>query len=563
MNNLAFNEKEIEVVVIPLDGIILDLNKYRFNYYKHLCQKNNKNITKNEFYNQLASMHSMYTYLPLATQLDPGPMNVRIEREMKQYIMHSGLKVKSGIFELISYFNQKEIKIAIMTTHRTSDAIDYLKEANLYNKVQFIVGSDTKCIPLPSPQILEVITDFFSVETSKVLVLSSFESLTLAASKLHMKTMYIEDLQEPSPKERKLSLKCFHDSMELLNYLLFDKYKEEEVYSHMLGFNENMNLGQLDEVYQSLLIKYEDDDQILNLVQKTYQYYKQNLIGPIEEEIEEDIEEDTINEIVIEDNMTTREQRFVWDEDETVEEIQKVHPLKKFLQDLQDDKEEEVVEEDNQLIRDLITIEETDDEPEEIQVENEPMITLTHDDDVELHQLLDEINKNGKVSQKSIREPVAEEVHPDMSRFYSTVHFELQDDLDEEEEEQPSPVLQVLSSILMAMCLSAFILFVSLIFYIGFVHLFERDVIVFSQIHFVAQHYVSAIVAMTRSLFDFLHQFISAIPSYSQLIDSQSWMSEQGMEILFVWIYTTVFILIIKGSCVLFKRRYISDDEDN
>lgn len=51
------NIDHIKVAVIMLDGCILDLNRFRYNYYRHMCNDNNASITKEQFYNELGSMY--------------------------------------------------------------------------------------------------------------------------------------------------------------------------------------------------------------------------------------------------------------------------------------------------------------------------------------------------------------------------------------------------------------------------------------------------------------------------------------------------------------------------
>lgn len=154
---------QTKVVIIPLDGTIFDLNRYRYNYYHHMCEKQQKTLSINTFYLHLSNMYDMYKELPLSQQLDVGPLNARIEREMFQYLSYKGIEPKEGFLELLEYLHQKHIPIAVMSTHRTKDAVQYLKMCHLYHKVHFIIGSDTSSMPLPSTQMLETIRDHFQV----------------------------------------------------------------------------------------------------------------------------------------------------------------------------------------------------------------------------------------------------------------------------------------------------------------------------------------------------------------------------------------------------------------
>ena len=263
----------IKVVIIPLDGVIFDLNRFRYNYYHHLCDNKNIPISKKDFYPHLSNMYDMYKDLPLDGKVDTGPLNAKIERELMQYLDYKGLKPNEGFLELLEYLHQKEIQVAVISTHRTKDAVHYLQAAKIYNKVHFIIGSDTSSMPLPSTQMLETITNHFHVHTVETLVISSFMSLNYAANELNMNIIYCEDLIPAGKLEMETSYKICKNLFEVLNTLLFDQYEESEMYSSILGMNADMSLDELNKVKDRLEQTYCNDHQILDVVNKTYSYY--------------------------------------------------------------------------------------------------------------------------------------------------------------------------------------------------------------------------------------------------------------------------------------------------
>ena len=60
----------IKVVIIPLDGVLLDLNRLRFNYFKRICKKHNYNITKEQFEKSLGNMKTIYQQFPISDNYD-------------------------------------------------------------------------------------------------------------------------------------------------------------------------------------------------------------------------------------------------------------------------------------------------------------------------------------------------------------------------------------------------------------------------------------------------------------------------------------------------------------
>lgn len=268
---------DVKVVVIPLDGTILDLNRYRYNYYHHLCESKHLDLDKHVFYSHLSNMYDMYRGLPLSNEIDTGPLNNRMERELYQYLAYKGMKPKEGCLELIEYLHQKNIYIAIISTHRTKDAVQYLKELSLYEHVHFIIGSDTSSMPLPSTQMLETIAEHFGAKNQEMLVISSFMALNYAANELHMNVIYCEDLVKADMREKETSYKTVSSLFEVLNTFLFDRYEEVEMYSPILGMNSTMSKQELDDVKAKLEVTYKDDPQILDLVMRTYTFHVSQL----------------------------------------------------------------------------------------------------------------------------------------------------------------------------------------------------------------------------------------------------------------------------------------------
>ena len=271
------NIDDIKVAVIMLDGCILDLNRFRYNYYRHMCNDNNASITKEQFYNELGSMYSMYNNLPLSKKYNSSSLNQKIEEELYTYLKHKGIYPKEGLFELLDYFRQKNIEVAIMSTHRTKKAVEYLQMTRVYSQVHFIIGSDTKFKPLPSHEMLEAITKQFDVNPHQMLVISPFLSLNKAAAHLESNVIYFKDLIEPTKNEINTSFKVVSSFFDILNCLLFERIYDSNIYSSVLGMSNKMNKEELDAVNEHLKEVYHDDQQILNIVEDTYQYHLSQL----------------------------------------------------------------------------------------------------------------------------------------------------------------------------------------------------------------------------------------------------------------------------------------------
>lgn len=501
--------QSIKVVILPLDGIILDLNRYRYNYYHHLCDQKKITLNKNDFYSHLSNMYDMYTNLPLSHTMDVGPFNAKVERELFQYLSHKGISPKEGCLELIEYLHQKEISIVVISTHRTKDAVEYLKMVKLYNKVHFIIGSDTTSLPLPSTQILETVMEHFHVQSKDTLVISPFLSLNKAAYSLHMNIIYCEDLMPAQDEEIQTSYKTVKSLFEVLNTIIFDQYEDAELYSPILGMNSDMSKNELDNVKNKLEEAYQDDEQLIDLVNKTYAFHLSQLN---EQKIKD-------ASVVLHENKTQK--RFYFDDDF------EPNPTIETKEKLLEEKKQEV---------------ETDQYNNNIHFS--PLDPKEEDD---LTALLKQINKKE-----------AQQTSTPKTTDYNEIEkivMNAQEDIEEEnEDEEESLILSFLINIVYIGAISFLIIFIGLLIYIAFIHQFDKNNGIFRIIGLCFHIYYGIIESVFRIVLNSLHALIYIIPTYNDYISSNNWFSQDGMLLFNIFVFQIVVIVIIKMIMSIIRR---------
>ncbi len=492
--------QNIKVAIIPLDGIILDLNRYRYNYYHHLCEQKKIPFSRKDFYPHLSNMYDMYKDLPLSHTMDIGPFNAKVERELYQYLSHKGVSAKEGCLELIEYFHQKEISVAVISTHRTKDAVNYLKLTHLFNQVQYIIGSDSISSPLPSPQILEIATKHFEVDYENVLVVSPFLSLNKAAYQLHMNIIYCEDLVPAQEEELKTSYKCVKDVFEVLNTVIFDQYEDVDIYSSILGMTSHMNKNELDQAKNKLEKVYQDDNQIIDIVNKTYAYHVSQLT------------QQNIKDASVFLNQK-RPQRFHFDDEfnDEIDADEKINESR--LQNKEKQTQEDI-----------------------------HFSHLPPEDENDLTNLLNQINKKD-IKQKNVdnisiipqqEKTIKERQYHIMSPFFNLIYT----------------------------CIISFlIIFVGMIFYVAFIHQFNENRGIFQLINVIYYGYYSLIERIFKLIINGLHTFISVIPTYQNYVDHNLWFSPDGVVLFNIFIFQVVFIYIIK-MIISISRSKNNDNTD-
>lgn len=514
--------QNIKVLILPLDGIIFDLNRYRYNYYKHYCSSKNIHLEKKEFYSHLSNMYDMYKGLPLSQNVDIGPLNAKIERELSQYLHYKGLQPKEGLLELIEYAQQKEIKLAVISTHRTKDAVKYLKLANIYNQFHFIIGSDTMSMPLPSPQILETVSHYFQVENKEVLVISPFLSLNLAAYSLQMNIIFCDDLMEPGLEEKNTSYKTVKNLFEALNILLFDRYEDAQIYSPILGMNDQMSKEELNQVYQKLQNTYSHDQEILNLIEQTYQYHMSCLN-------EHNIKDASIS---LSHERQNHHSRYFTFDDEDADETKKINNKEEQLDFKNIDEE---VKEKNLKSSD-------------IDISSPIIHTLDENEEKELSLLLQQL-KQKEQKKKSIF--IDDSAFDDNNSIVSS-HKKVEDD----DQNQEHSFLLLIINFLYILSLSFLILFIGIIFVITFIHHFENSSGIFMIIKRIFDGYYFCVESLFQIIFNGLHTIIPFIPSYKQYCSSITIFSHEGIQLLDIYIFNSLIIILFKFIYSLYQKKH-------
>lgn len=172
----------------------------------------------------LGNMNTMYDHSLLSDYISAKDFNRMVEKDLFEYIKLKPNIKREGVDELIQYCKQKDIKIAVYTTHKTKRAIQYLQLAKIYEKIDFLIGGDSRLKPLPEVDVLEVTCQQMNIDPSHTMVVANFESMVEAANHLLANVIYMPDLVPASDKIKASVYKTTKNHLEIMNMFLFSKY---------------------------------------------------------------------------------------------------------------------------------------------------------------------------------------------------------------------------------------------------------------------------------------------------------------------------------------------------
>lgn len=495
--------ENIQLIVFTLDGGLLDINRLRYNYYRSTCESYHKNASREEFSKMLGNMNTMYDHSLLEDIIPAKEFNKAVEKDLFEYIKLKPSIKREGVDELIQYCKQKNMKIAVYTTHKTKRAIQYLQLTGLYEKIDFLIGGDSRLKPLPHCQMLEVTCQQMDIEPSHTMIVANFESMVEAANKLLANVIYMPDLSPATEKIKASVYKVTKNPLEIMNMFLFSKYDSVEMFSPILGMNANMDLDTLTQTRDKLLEKYKDDEQLIGLVNKTYDYFNEILL----------------KQFLIEELEKNEKKHFSFDdEDSTLKGKQNIEMFE------EENNQEEMIKEEAEVP--------FLDEKQDLFQEQSVSKNTTSIDPKRINELMDIINGNAEAEENVETEEKVEEVkQKDKSKMDTFM----------------DGVYNLLISIILV--------FAFLIFHI----ILQEFIISIPSLNSMAitleKGYLKILEVLFGFVFNSLHMLFKIVPTYKVFVYQNSLLSPMAVLCLFSIILIFIIISMIKGMINLIKNK--------
>lgn len=495
--------ENIQLIVFTLDGGLLDINRLRYNYYRSTCETYHKNASREEFSKMLGNMNTMYDHSLLENIIPAKEFNKAVEKDLFEYIKLKPSIKREGVDELIQYCKQKNMKIAVYTTHKTKRAIQYLQLTGLYEKIDFLIGGDSHLKPLPHCQMLEVTCQQMDIEPSHTMIVANFESMVEAANKLLANVIYMPDLSPATEKIKASVYKVTKNPLEIMNMFLFSKYDSVEMFSPILGMNANMDLDTLTQTRDKLLEKYKDDEQLIGLVNKTYDYFNEILL----------------KQFLIEELEKNEKKHFSFDdEDSTLKGKQNIEMFE------EENNQEEMIKEEAEVP--------FLDEKKDLFQEQSVLKNTTSIDPKRINELMDIINGNAEAEENVETEEKVEEVkEKDKSKMDTFI----------------DGVYNLLISIILV--------FAFLIFRI----ILQEFIISIPSLNSMAitleKGYLKILEVLFGFVFNSLHMLFKIVPTYKVFVYQNSLLSPMAVLCLFSIILIFIIISMIKGMINLIKNK--------
>lgn len=351
--------------------------------------------------------------------------------------------------------------------------------------------------------MLEVTCQQMDIEPSHTMIVANFESMVEAANKLLANVIYMPDLSPATEKIKASVYKVTKNPLEIMNMFLFSKYDSVEMFSPILGMNANMDLDTLTQTRDKLLEKYKDDEQLIGLVNKTYDYFNEILL----------------KQFLIEELEKNEKKHFSFDdEDSTLKGKQNIEMFE------EENNQEEMIKEEAEVP--------FLDEKKDLFQEQSVLKNTTSIDPKRINELMDIINGNAEAEENVETEEKVEEV-----------------------KEKDKSKMDTFMDGVYNLLISIILVFAFLIFRI----ILQEFIISIPSLNSMAitleKGYLKILEVLFGFVFNSLHMLFKIVPTYKVFVYQNSLLSPMAVLCLFSIILIFIIISMIKGMINLIKNK--------
>lgn len=136
-----------------------------------------------------------------------------------EQIERSGVPVKPGVYELLSYLKQAEYNIGLASSTRRESVISHLTQAGILEYFSVIVTGDVVKHSKPQPDIYLLACDKMQVAPEEAYAIEDSPNGIRAAYAAGMKPVMVPDLIVPDEEMRCLSFRIYENLLEVRDFM--------------------------------------------------------------------------------------------------------------------------------------------------------------------------------------------------------------------------------------------------------------------------------------------------------------------------------------------------------
>ena len=201
------NKQQIKGILFDMDGLILDTEKLYCRFWQEAARILGYPMTMEQALG-LRSLNRHAGEAKLKSYFGEGISYTEVREKrielMDAFVEKEGVTTKPGIWELLAFLQEKQIRTAIATSSPIGRTKKYLSSVHLENEFDAIVSGYMVEHGKPEPDIYVYAARQLGLEPENCIVLEDSPAGILAAYRAGCMPVMIPDLDEPDEETRKL-----------------------------------------------------------------------------------------------------------------------------------------------------------------------------------------------------------------------------------------------------------------------------------------------------------------------------------------------------------------------
>lgn len=193
--------RNVELVIFDMDGLMFDTERIAFISWKRAAEKFGYELTEEVFKLSLGANLEKTKGIYKSHLGEDCPIDDMAEERFaitEELINTSGVPVKEGLFDLLSYLGEAGIKKAVATSTGRERACRLIEMAGIHTHFDYIICGDEIERSKPDPDIFLKVADKLDCPPERCMVLEDSEAGVQAAFSAGMMPVMIPDMKEPA-----------------------------------------------------------------------------------------------------------------------------------------------------------------------------------------------------------------------------------------------------------------------------------------------------------------------------------------------------------------------------
>lgn len=212
----------VKAVIFDMDGLMIDTEPVGKMLVKKSHEKFGYDVSEEMFSHLIGSNEqSAKNYYESVFGKDYPYYDIKAYRDelRKEYFSSHKLEVKKGLYDFLAYLKDKGIKMAVASSTRYERVVSNLKEVEVYDYFDVIVGGDQVENGKPAPDIFLKAASMLGVNNDEAVVLEDSKNGILAAYSGKIPVICIPDLIYHSEDIMALTVGVYNSLDELIGVI--------------------------------------------------------------------------------------------------------------------------------------------------------------------------------------------------------------------------------------------------------------------------------------------------------------------------------------------------------